>query len=37
MGKLARRPLAIVRGFTIEGVAGTARDLVMSPERDMFR
>lgn len=37
MGKLARRPLAIVRGFTIAGEPGTARDLVMPPERDMFR
>ena len=37
MGKLARRPVAIIRGFHADGAPGTARDLVMDPSRDMFR
>ncbi len=37
MGKLARRPVAIIRGFQSEGTLGTARDLVMDPTRDLFR
>lgn len=37
MGKLARRPVAIVRGFRSDGEPGTARDLVMDPSRDLFR
>jgi len=37
MGKLARRPVAIVRGFQSEGPPGTARDLVMDSARDLFR
>lgn len=37
MGKLARRPLAIVRGFVVSGAPGSAKDLVMDPTRDMFR
>jgi coenzyme F420-0:L-glutamate ligase / coenzyme F420-1:gamma-L-glutamate ligase len=36
-GKLARRPIAVIRGFTLAGPPGTARDLVMDPSRDMFR
>lgn len=36
MGKLARVPVAIVRGLDVAG-RGTARDLVMSSERDLFR
>jgi len=37
MGKLARRPVAIVRGFHADGKPGSARDLVMDPSRDLFR
>jgi coenzyme F420-0:L-glutamate ligase / coenzyme F420-1:gamma-L-glutamate ligase len=37
MGKLARRPVAIVRGFQSEGPPGTAHDLVMDSARDLFR
>lgn len=37
MGKLARRPVAIIRGFQSDGEPGAARDLVMDPSRDMFR
>ncbi|HEX5414651.1 MAG TPA: coenzyme F420-0:L-glutamate ligase, partial [Chloroflexota bacterium] len=37
MGKLARRPVAIIRGFQSEGPPGTARDLVMDSARDLFR
>jgi coenzyme F420-0:L-glutamate ligase/coenzyme F420-1:gamma-L-glutamate ligase len=36
MGKLARTPAAIVRGLELAG-EGAARDLVMPPERDLFR
>jgi len=35
-GKLDRVPVAIVRGFARDG-DGKARDLVMPPERDLFR
>ena len=35
-GKLERIPIAIVRGLTLAG-DGAARDLVMPPERDLFR
>ncbi len=37
MGKLARRPVAIIRGFQWDGEPGTARDLVMDHDRDLFR
>jgi coenzyme F420-0:L-glutamate ligase/coenzyme F420-1:gamma-L-glutamate ligase len=37
MGKLARRPVAIVRGFAPLGPPGSGRELVMDPTRDMFR
>jgi coenzyme F420-0:L-glutamate ligase/coenzyme F420-1:gamma-L-glutamate ligase len=37
MGKLARRPIAIIRGYRIENTAGSAQDLVMDATRDMFR
>ena len=37
MGKLARRPVAIVRGFGPLGQPGSGRDLVMDPARDLFR
>lgn len=36
MGKTDGVPAAIVRGFRAAG-SGTARDLVMPPERDLFR
>ena len=36
MGKLNRTPAAIVRGLELTG-DGTARDLVMPPDRDLFR
>jgi coenzyme F420-0:L-glutamate ligase / coenzyme F420-1:gamma-L-glutamate ligase len=36
MGKTNRIPAAIVRGLLLEG-DGRARDLVMPPERDLFR
>ncbi len=36
MGKTARVPAAIVRGLALAG-EGKARDLVMPPERDLFR
>jgi coenzyme F420-0:L-glutamate ligase/coenzyme F420-1:gamma-L-glutamate ligase len=36
MGKLDGLPAAIVRGFELRG-DGEARDLVMPPERDLFR
>lgn len=37
MGKLARRPVAIVRGYAYQPGDGNARALVMEPERDLFR
>ena len=37
MGKLSRIPVAIVRGFAFEPGAGTARELIRPPERDLFR
>ncbi|MDI3338991.1 MAG: coenzyme F420-0:L-glutamate ligase [Sphaerobacter sp.] len=37
MGKLERRPVAVVRGYRVPPGAGSARDLVMEPERDLFR
>ena len=37
MGKLARRPVAIIRGFQSEGPPGTAQNLVMDSTRDLFR
>ena len=36
MGKTSRIPAAIIRGLQLDG-SGTARELVMSPERDLFR
>jgi coenzyme F420-0:L-glutamate ligase/coenzyme F420-1:gamma-L-glutamate ligase len=35
-GKLSRVPVALVRGFEPRG-EGTARELVIPPERDLFR
>ncbi|MGH2616363.1 MAG: coenzyme F420-0:L-glutamate ligase [Thermomicrobiales bacterium] len=39
MHKLAGRPVAIVRGYQspLPGEKGTGRDLIMEPERDLFR
>ena len=38
MGKADRIPVAIVRGISIHGASpGSARDLIRSPEEDMFR
>jgi coenzyme F420-0:L-glutamate ligase/coenzyme F420-1:gamma-L-glutamate ligase len=39
MHKLAGRPVAIVRGYEppLPAAAGTGRDLIMEPERDLFR
>jgi coenzyme F420-0:L-glutamate ligase/coenzyme F420-1:gamma-L-glutamate ligase len=36
MGKAAGIPAAIVRGYTVPPGDGSARDLVMPPERDLF-
>jgi coenzyme F420-0:L-glutamate ligase / coenzyme F420-1:gamma-L-glutamate ligase len=36
MGKTAQIPAAIVRGLDVTG-EGSARELVMPPERDLFR
>ncbi|MDP8948229.1 MAG: coenzyme F420-0:L-glutamate ligase [Actinomycetota bacterium] len=37
MGKTAGIPVAIVRGYPYKGGSGTGRDLLMPPERDLFR
>jgi coenzyme F420-0:L-glutamate ligase/coenzyme F420-1:gamma-L-glutamate ligase len=39
MHKLAERPVAIVRGYRapLPGEPGSGRDLIMAPERDLFR
>jgi coenzyme F420-0:L-glutamate ligase/coenzyme F420-1:gamma-L-glutamate ligase len=37
MGKTAGIPVAIVRGYPYEMSPGTGRDLLMPPERDLFR
>ena len=39
MHKLAERPVAIVRGYRapLPGEPGSGRDLIMPPERDLFR
>ena len=37
MGKTDGVPLAIVRGYDYPGGEGTGQDLLMPPERDMFR
>jgi len=36
-GKLNRAPACIVRGYEYQAGRGTARDLLRSPERDLFR
>jgi len=37
MGKTIGVPVAVVRNYTYEKGSGTARDLLMPPERDLFR
>ena len=37
MGKTAGIPVAIVRGYPYECGSGTGKDLLMPPERDLFR
>jgi len=37
MGKVARVPVAIVRGWRPEALPGTGRDLIRPPELDLFR
>ena len=37
MGKTDGIPVAIVRGYSYSPASGSARDLLMPPERDMFR
>lgn len=37
MGKVDQRPVAVVRGYAFETGDGSGNDLVMRPERDMFR
>jgi coenzyme F420-0:L-glutamate ligase/coenzyme F420-1:gamma-L-glutamate ligase len=37
MGKIAGIPVAIVRGYPYERSRGTGRDLLIPPERDLFR
>jgi coenzyme F420-0:L-glutamate ligase/coenzyme F420-1:gamma-L-glutamate ligase len=37
MGKLDRRPVAIVRGYPYQTGQGGAKALIMEPERDLFR
>lgn len=37
MGKTTGIPVAVVRGYPYERAAGTARALIMPPERDLFR
>lgn len=37
MGKVEQVPVAIIRGYPYDAAPGSGRDLVMPPERDMFR
>lgn len=37
MGKTARVPVAVVRGYHAEGPAGAGRELIRPPEEDLFR
>ena len=37
MGKVDQRPVAVVRGYPYTPGAGSGRQLVMAPERNMFR
>ncbi|RIK43851.1 MAG: coenzyme F420-0:L-glutamate ligase [Chloroflexi bacterium] len=36
-GKTDARPVALIRGYAYPAGEGTARDIVMEPERDLFR
>lgn len=36
-GKIEARPVALIRGYSFTPAAGAASELVMDPERDMFR
>ncbi|MFL6032017.1 MAG: hypothetical protein ACJ73Y_04520 [Rubrobacteraceae bacterium] len=37
MGKTAGIPVAVIRNYPYKPGPGTARDLLMVPERDLFR
>jgi coenzyme F420-0:L-glutamate ligase/coenzyme F420-1:gamma-L-glutamate ligase len=37
MGKTAGIPVAVVRGYPYKRGSGTGKDLLMEPERDLFR
>jgi coenzyme F420-0:L-glutamate ligase/coenzyme F420-1:gamma-L-glutamate ligase len=37
MGKVSAVPVAVVRNYPYDKAAGTVRDLLMEPERDLFR
>lgn len=37
MGKIDSRPLAVVRGYQYQPATGTMRDLLLPPERDLFK
>ncbi|MDQ2808310.1 MAG: coenzyme F420-0:L-glutamate ligase [Chloroflexota bacterium] len=37
MGKLDGRPVAVIRGYAYDPAAGSGRDLIMDPARDLFR
>jgi coenzyme F420-0:L-glutamate ligase/coenzyme F420-1:gamma-L-glutamate ligase len=37
MGKTKGIPVAVVRNYPYERGSGTGRDLLMEPERDLFR
>lgn len=36
-GKTEQRPVVVIRGYPFTRAAGTGRELVMEPERDLFR
>ena len=37
MGKISRVPVAIIQGFSMQGQAGSGRDLLRPADRDLFR
>ena len=37
MGKIDAVPVAIVRGYAYAPAAGSARELIRAPEKDLFR
>jgi hypothetical protein len=37
MGKTRRVPVVLIRNYLDEGPPGTGRDLIRSPEEDLFR